>query len=375
MDLTLTEDQELIRTTAVDVLAARRGSAGFRAMADDPTGYSTGLWKELVELGWTSLALPEAYGGVGAGFLEVCLLVEQLGRFGVPSPYLSTVVCAALPIVRFGTPDQKAAWLGGIARGRVVSYARAAPEGRWDATGADVVATDTAGGYVLDGTAMFVPYAHAADDLLVVARRPGPGAPGDLTVLLVDAAAPGIVREPLDVIDADRAHRVDFDGVAVPGGHALGGVDGGRPVVDAITAHATAATCAEMVGGAQAVLDMTVGYAVGREQFGRRIGSFQAVAHHCANMAVDVLSSRFIAYEAIWRLSEGLGAAVEVSAAKAWVSEAYQRVCALGHQVHGAVGFTQEHDLHFYTRHAVASALSFGDGDFHTERVARHLGL
>jgi alkylation response protein AidB-like acyl-CoA dehydrogenase len=130
-----------------------------------------------------------------------------------------------------------------------------------------------------------------------------------------------------------------------------------------------------MVGGAQGVLDMTVAYAREREQFGQPIGAFQAVAHHCADMAIDVLASRFIVYEAIWRLGSGADATVELSLAKSWVSDAYQRVCALGHQVHGAIGFTAEHDLHYFTRHAMASALAFGDADFHTERVAANLGI
>jgi len=377
MDLTLTEDQELIQATARELLESRHLIANARVMEDDPTGYSAELWKEMVELGWMGLALPESYGGVGAGFLETCLLVEELGRFAVPSPFLATVVCCGLPIARFGTEDQKAAWLGGIARGRVMSYAG----GRWDSSGADLIATETGDGFSLDGTALFVPYAHAADTLLVVARpsgtahRPGSGDPDALVVLLVDTASPGISREPLDVIGAARQHRVDFADVTVPGDRLLGGPEGGRAVAEAIIAYGTAATCAEMVGGAQQVLDTTVSYATEREQFGKPIGSFQAIQHHCADMAIDVLSSRFITYEAIWRLSEGLAAAPEVSMAKAWVSEAYQRVCALGHQVHGAIGFTREHDLHFYFRHAMASALTFGDGDFHWARLARHLGL
>ncbi len=362
MDLTLNEDQELIQATARDLLSSRYPVANARAMQDDPTGYSAELWKEMVELGWMGLALPESYGGVGAGFLEACLLVEEMGRFAVPSPFLPTVVCCGLPIARFGTEEQKATWLGAIARGRVMSYAG----GRWDSSGDELVATESGDGLVLDGSALFVPYADAAEALLVVAQD---------TVLLVDTATPGITREPLDVIGAARQHRVDFANVTVPGDRVLGGVGGGRAVAEAVTALGTAATCAEMVGGAQYVLDTTVSYARQREQFGRPIGSFQAVQHHCANMAIDVLSSRFTAYEAIWRLSEGLAAAAEVSMAKAWVSEAYQRVCALGHQVHGAIGFTREHDLHFYFRHALTSALTFGDGDFHWERLARHLGL
>jgi alkylation response protein AidB-like acyl-CoA dehydrogenase len=159
----------------------------------------------------------------------------------------------------------------------------------------------------------------------------------------------------------------------------LGAVGGGAAVAAAAGAFGAAATCAEMVGGAQRVLDMTVTYATQREQFGRAIGSFQAVQHHCADMAIDVLTARFIAYEAIWRLTapdqSPEEVALTVATAKAWVSDAYQRVAALGHQVHGAIGFTGEHELHHYLRHAISAALAFGDGDFHTDRVADAIGL
>ncbi|MGH3320886.1 MAG: acyl-CoA dehydrogenase family protein [Streptosporangiaceae bacterium] len=372
MDLTLTEDQELVQRTAREFLESRCTMAHVREMEEDPKGYSPELWKEMVELGWMGLALPEEYGGVGAGFLEVCLLVEEMGRCQLPSPFVPTVACCGMAVARFGTEDQKGAWLGAIARGRVMTYARAAPHGRWASVGADVSATETDGGFVLEGTALFVPYAHVAADLLVVAQRAGDG---EVTVFLVDAASTGVTCEPLDVVGADRLCRVGFSGVGVPGDRVLGGADGGRAVVGAIDAYGAAATCAEMVGGAGRVLDMTVEYATQREQFGRPIGSFQAVQHHCADMAMDVTCSRFITYEAIWRLSEGLDAAREVAMAKAWVSEAYERVCAVGHQVHGAIGFTLEHDLRFFSRHATAAALTFGDGDFHWDRVARELGL
>jgi alkylation response protein AidB-like acyl-CoA dehydrogenase len=149
----------------------------------------------------------------------------------------------------------------------------------------------------------------------------------------------------------------------------------GDGAAEAVTAYGTAATCAEMAGGAQGVLDLTVAYAREREQFGQAIGTFQAVQHHCANMAIDVLTSRLIAYEAIWKLAAGHDAAEELSLAKSWVSDAYQRVCVLGHQVHGAIGFTAEHDLHYYTRHATAAALAFGDAGAHTEKVAVTLGI
>jgi alkylation response protein AidB-like acyl-CoA dehydrogenase len=375
MDLTLTEDQRLIQGAAAELLEERAATCGVKALEDDPVGWSAGLWKQLVELGWPGLALPEDSGGLGAGFLEVCLLIEQMGRFQVPSPLLSTVACCALPIARFGTAEQRAEWLGAIGRGRVMAYARGAPRGRWGAAGADVVATATDDGYVLDGTAMFVPYARGAEALLTVAR--GPSGPAGPAVFLVDAAAPGIACEPLAAVGTDRLYRVGFERVAVPAGRVLGGrwTPAGRSMIETINAYGAAATCAEMVGGAQRVLDMTVEYAGAREQFGRPVGGFQAVQHHCANMAMDVLTARFIAYEAIWRLAEGQDAALEVSMAKAWVSEAYQRVCAAGHQVHGAIGFTREHDLQVYSRHATATELSFGDGDFHWAAIADRLDL
>lgn len=346
MDLTLTSDQELIASTARELLSSRAASAGARSVAAEPGGFSERLWKEMVELGWTGLALPESFGGVGEGFLELCLVIEELGRARVPSPLLATAACCSLPLLRHGTPSQRVEWLGAITGGSVMTYA----------TGGDV----TFDGGVLEGSAPFVPYAGSAECLLVTAGS---------RALLVDTAADGVTRERLDVV-GDPLWRVRFDRVAVPSDRVLG--DG---AAEAVTAYGTAATCAEMVGGAQGVLDLTVAYAREREQFGQAIGAFQAVQHHCANMAIDVLTSRFIAYEAIWRLASGSPATEELSLAKSWVSDAYQRVCALGHQVHGAIGFTAEHDLHYYTRHATAAALAFGDAGAHTEKVATSLGI
>ncbi len=372
MDLTLTEDQELIAGTAREMLAAKRGSADARAVAASPAGYSTELWKEMVELGWMGLGFDESYGGVGLGFFEVCLVIEELGRARTPAPFLSTVAGCGMPIARFGAEEQKSEWLGAIARGRVISPVRAAPHGRWGAAGSDVVATNSGDGFVLDGAALFVPYGQAAEDFLVVAQ--GERA-DELTVLLVDAGSAGISCEPVRAVGAGRICTVEFSQVAVTGDRVLGEAGGGAAVAAAMDAYGAAASCVEMVGGAQAVLDMTVEYATQRKQFDKPVGSFQAVQHHCADMAIDVLGSRYIGYEAAWRLSAGQDAAMEVSTAKAWVSEAYQRVCARGHQVHGAIGFTAEHDLRHYFEHAHASALAFGDADHHNEQLARGLGL
>lgn len=374
MDLTLTDDEELIAATAREFLEARCPMAHVREMASDATGYSAELWKEMAELGWTGLPLAEEHGGGGASFLLLCLIVEQMGAVQLPAPFLPTVVLCGLAIAEHGTDDQRSDHLGGIAAGEtIMSYARAEPGAGWQRSGSSVKARPDGDGFVLDGTAMFVPYAHVADHIVVVAQ--GAGGPDDLTAFIVDPSASGVSFAPLETVHPGHQHRVAFDDVSVARDSVLGGAGEGAAVVETVRAHGTAATCAEMVGGAQRVLDMTVDYAKERQQFDTPIGAFQAVQHHCANMGVDVLSSRLIAFEAIWRVSEGLDATEEVSMAKAWVSEAYERVCALGHQVHGAIGFTHEHDLHHYLRHSVAGGLAFGDGHHHWGRVAEHLGL
>ncbi|WP_411123931.1 acyl-CoA dehydrogenase family protein [Streptomyces sp. x-19] len=372
MDLTATEDQRHIRAAATALLADRHATAGARAVRDSPLGHSPALWEEMTELGWPALALPEEHGGLGGDFMDLWLLCEELGRHQTPSPLLTTVACAALPLARHGNPSQCAQWLSAAAKGRILTYARAAPRGHWDAAGSDITATPSAEGFRLDGTALFVPYAQAADALVVMARtddREG------LTALLVDTTTRGLGRHRLDVVGTTPEYRVDFTDAAVPASQVIGTVGDGGAVAETVATLGAAATCAEMAGAAQGVLDMTVDYAKTRTQFGRPIGSFQAVQQHCADMAVQVLTTRLLAYEAAWLLSHDLPAALEVSLAKACASEQYQEVCALAHQVHGAIGFTAEHDLHLFTRHATATALAFGDADHHLSHVATALGL
>lgn len=349
MDLNLTEEQRLIADTARELLTARAGVAGTRALRDDPGGYSAELWKELVELGWCE-----------AEFTEACLIIEQLGGARVPSPYPAVLGCVAPVLAAFG-PAELAALVG---EGRVLSYGYAPP-------GAELATlSEGRGGLTLSGAAEFVPFGGSASDVLVVAVGPGDG---ERIAVLVDASSSGVARTPLTAVGDDRPCHLTFADVAVPAERVVGG---GAAVAESLALHGAASTCAEMVGGAQRVLDLTVEYAGTRAQFGRPIGSFQAVQHHCANMAIDVLGARYLAYEAIWRVASGdAGAELTVAAAKAWCSDAYQRVCDLGHQVHGAIGFTEEHDLHLYLRHATATALAFGDADEHTDRVADAIGL
>jgi 3-oxocholest-4-en-26-oyl-CoA dehydrogenase beta subunit len=366
----LTAEQEKIRGDAAQFLGAR-----FRrccAARQERPGDAAAEWKAMVQQGWTGKAIPERYGGGGGGLLETCLLIEELGAYQLVTPLLSTAVCAGPAIGRFGTAEQHERWLPAIADGLVVSYVRAAPRGGWGREGSQLGCAEQRDSFVLSGTAWFVPHAATADEFLVVAQT---GAAAGLTAFMVAAGQPGIERVPLDVVGNEPQFRLRFAGVSVPRSRVLGAPGAGAAVVEFIEDRGAAATCVEMAGGARRVLEMSVAYASLREQFGRPIGAFQAVQHLCADMAVDVLSSRLIGYEAVCALDDGAGDTLTVASAKAWVSEAYQRVCARAHKVHGAIGYTAEHDLHYYTRHAVAGSLAFGDAGFHGERVSRALGL
>jgi alkylation response protein AidB-like acyl-CoA dehydrogenase len=381
MDLGLSEVQQMLKNSARDFLSRECPSTLVRAMEDDPRGFTDELWRHLVSLGWTGLAFPEQYGGTGGSFLDLAVLLEEMGRALAPGPFFSTVVLGGLTVLDAGNGQQKADIIPQICQGQLrLTLALTEPSATYEPWGVATTATRRGNGYILDGIKLFVPDAHAADLLVVVARTsvPSPstgegqdgGEPDPsqgITLFLVPAGVPGLKITPLNTIASDKQCEVVLNQVNVPASSVLGQVGGGWPVVRQTLQRAIAGKCLEMVGGAQAVLDMTVEYAKQRAQFGRPIGSLQAIQHHCANMAADVEGSRHLAYQAAWRVSEGLPADREVSMAKAWVSGAYQRVCATAHQCHGAIGFTKEHNLQLYSRRAKVQELSYGDSNFHKE--------
>ncbi|MBI3744175.1 MAG: acyl-CoA/acyl-ACP dehydrogenase [Chloroflexi bacterium] len=376
MDLGLSEEQEMIKKSARDFLDKECPKSLVRAMEEDNKGFSPDVWKKMADLGWMALPFSDKYGGTGNSFLDLCVLIEEHGRALLPGPFFSTVVLCGMPIQQFGSDDQKKKHLSRIANGQEIwIYAQTEPSATWEASGVELKATAQGSDYVLDGTKLFIPYGGTADYLLVVARtKAGKGEDG-ISLFIVDAKAQGIKYEALKTIASDHQVEITFKGVKVPKANLVGKENQGWAIVKKIDELGAAGKCAEMVGGAQKVLEMSVDYAKQRVQFGRPIGSFQAIQHHCANMVTDVDGSRYIAYEAIWRASEGLDASKEVSMAKAWVSDAYRRVCALGHQIHGGIGFTKEHDMQLYFRRAKAAELAFGDADFHRELVAQQLGI
>jgi len=377
MDFALSEEQEMLKKMARDFLENECPKSLVREMEDDEKGYSPALWKKMADLGWMGLVLPEEHGGEGLTFLDLAVLIEEMGRALVPGPYLSTVVYCGLPILAAGTEEQKREFLPKIAKGDLIlSLALTEPSASWEPSGIETRAVADGDDFVINGTKLFISDAHVADYLLCATRtRDSAEGEDGITLFLVDAKSQGISMTPLKTIALDKQFEVVFDNVRVPKKNMLGELDRGWAVFKDALPRATLAQCALMVGGAQQVLEMTVNYAKERVQFGKPIGSFQAIQHKCADMATDVDGCRFITYEASWKLSEGLDCALEVSMAKAWVSESYRRTCAQGHQIHGGIGFIKDHDMQLYYRRAKASELIFGDADYHRELVAQRIGL
>ncbi len=377
MDLDFTEEQEMLKTMARDFLEKECPKTLVREMEEDDKGYSPGLWKKMADVGWMGLVFPEKYGGMEGNFLDLAVLLEEMGRALLPGPFFPTVVLCGSLILAAGSEEQRQEFLPKIASGEMIlTLALTEPSARYDAASISVRAVAEKDEYVIDGIKLFVPDVHVADYLLCVTRTKEGAAPEDgITLFLVDARSPGITCTLLKTIAGDKQCEVVFDKVRVPKKNILGELDRGWPVVEKTLEQAAVAKCAEMVGGAQQVLEMTVAYAKERVQFDRAIGSFQAIQHYCANMATDVDGMRFITYEAAWKISEGLPVAMEAAMAKAWASDAYRRITALGHQIHGGIGFTKDHDMQLYFRRAKAAEVTFGDGDFHREAVAQQLGL
>ncbi len=374
MDLGLDEQQEMLKNFARDFLEKECPEQFVRQMEEDEKGYSPELWQKMAQQGWMGLIIPEQYGGTGMNLCELVVLLEEFGRALVPGPFISTVVLGGVPIMDFATEDQKKQFLPRIASGELImTMALTEPSARWTADGVQLLAGKDGAGYVLNGTKLFVPDAHVTDYMVVVARIGGSGEDG-ITSLLVDSKSPGIKYELLKTIAADKQCEVTFENVRVPASNLLGQEGKGWPVVERTQNVATVAACAYLVGLSQMDFDVTLNYAKERVQFGRPIGSFQAIQHKLADAVIDVDGSRFITYKAAWSLQEGEpDADLMISMAKAWTSDASRRVVAHGQQIHGGIGFTKEYKIQLYFRRQKWMELMWGDADYHRERVAQKL--
>lgn len=378
MDFAFSEQQEMLRKMARNFLAIECPKKVVRELEADSKGHSSEMWHKMAELGWMGLPFPEEYGGSGSNFLDLCVLLEEMGRACLPGPYFSTMVLAGLTVLDAGSEEQKKKLLPSIISGQTIAtaaFTELQPSDTSSESDKDIVECELRGDrYILNGCKLFVPDANVADRLLCAVYIHGVGKPRNaVTVLLVPLNARGIVCNVMPGLAKDRQCEVVFSDVETPRRNVIGVPGEGLSIINRTLQRAAVAKAVEMVGGMQAVLEMSVEYAKQRVQFDRPIGSFQAIQHHCANMALAVDSARYMAYSAAWKISEGLPCEMEAAAAKAWVSEAYRQVAALGHQVHGAIGFTLDHDMQLYSRRAKASEVMFGDIDYHRGKIAQLL--
>ncbi len=375
MDFGFSEEQELLRTTARDFLTKECPMTFVRQMMEDERGFTDAFWRKLAEQGWTGLLVPEEFEGAGLTFVDMVVVLEEMGRAVVPGPFFSTAILGAVALVDAGSPAQKQAYLPRLARGDLrVALAQLEPSGRWDADGIQLEA-ERNGGYTLTGTKLFVPDAHTADLLIVAGRAPGSAGPEGISLFLVDPKAKGVAITLLRTMDQTRKLcEVKLEGVTVPADAVLGAPGDGWRVLGRVVDRGKVGLCAEMCGGAQKVLDMSVEYAKVREQFGRPIGSFQAIQHKCANMLVEVESSKSITYYAAWAVANDVPEArLAAAMAKAYCSDAYRHTAGEGIQIHGGIGFTWEHDMHIYFKRAKSSEVTFGDATWNRELVAQQI--
>jgi len=379
MRFAFTEEQEALRDTARSFLADHSSSAQVRAVMETESGYDPALWRRIgAELGWTAILIPEAYGGLGLGCVELVALMEEMGAALLCAPFFSTVCLATNALLIGGGEEQKRQHLPGIAAGdTTATVAFTEPNGRWDASGITMRAEPAGADFLLNGSKTFVIDGHSADLLVVAARHGDSRGTEGISLFVLTANTPGVERRLLPTMDQTRKQaEIAFHDVRVPAAALLGGDGEAWPILCRTLDLAAVALAAEQLGGAQRCLDMSVDYAKQRVQFGRPIGSFQAIKHKCADMLLRVESARSASYYAGWAASvNDPELPALASLAKAYCSDAYFHCAAEAIQIHGGVGFSWEHDVHLYFKRAKSSETLLGDATYHRELVAQRIGL
>ena len=375
MDLTLSEEQGILTKAARDFMAEKFPREVIDQIDQGELGYSPEIWQEMADMGWMGLVIPEQYDGAGMMFQDLALMLEEIGKVRGISPFFSTVILGALPIMELGSEEQKQAYLPKIASGEsIFTLALTETSARYDAEGVALKATASKEAYVLNGTKVLVPDAHIADHMLVVGRTGNGAKPEEgISIFIVETKSPGVSFTAQKTLNEDVVCEVVFKDVSVPKKNILGKFNEAWNDVLRILDRAAIAKCCEMVGGAQRVLDMSVAYVKERKQFDRHIGSFQAIQHHCSNMLADVDSSRMITYEAAWRVSEGMPFSVEASMAKSWTNDAFRRVCLLGHQLHGGSGLIIDHDMHRFFKASKIGENVYGNTQYERKLLVERL--
>lgn len=371
MDFALSEEQTTLQEVLRDFFDKKSPESAVREQLSDSTGYDKALWRQMADqLGLQSLAIPEEYGGSGFTFVELGIALTEMGRALVVSPFFASCVMATQLLLAAADVDANKEYLPRLASGELIgTVAIAEDSGSWLPADVTASATESPGGWTVSGYKSYVLDGAVADVLLVAART------GDrVGVFAVDGAATGVTRVPLETMDQTRKQaRIEFDGAPA---RLIGSLDRGEAAIETMLDHAMIALSAESLGGTERVLDMAVEYAKVREQFGRPIGSFQAIKHKCASLLVELESSRSAVYYALWAVSARDKDVPKLARlTKAFCGDTYLYACGENIQIHGGIGFTWEHPAHLYLKRAMNAQLFLGSSDFHRQRLADLIGI
>jgi len=372
MDFNFSEDTLMLKNNAERFLKEKCPTSAVKNMLQDEQGFSPALWKEMADLGWMGLIYEEKYGGYGGTFLDLFILCKEMGKTLLPSPFFCSAVLAGLLLKESGDEKAKGTYLPPLIRGEMIlTVALLGEGGTYDLQNPGLQALEDSGGYRLSGTCLLVPFAHVAAGILALANVKG-GKENGPTLFLTKGKTEGPKITPLNTITGEKTFVAIYEKTKAD---RIGEAGKGEAIVQKIWPRATVLKCGEMLGGLERVVEMTVEYTKQRQQFGKPIGSLQAIQHYCADLATFLETTRMIVSQAASLLNEGVPCAKEIAMAKAWCSDAYRKSTWIAHQIHGGIGFTEEHDLHLYYKHAKASELEFGDSLFHRGQVAKEMGL
>ncbi len=371
MQFAFTEEQDQLRDFVRQFLEEKSAEDTVRELMDTEKGYDDAVWSQMAEqMGLPALAIPEEFGGQGYGWVELVVVLEEMGRALLCAPFFSTSVLATSTLLCADDADAAGEYLPNIASGELTATLALTEEnGRWDESGVTATAEASSDGWTLNGAKHYVIDGHTAGLILVAARTAA-----GVSIFAVDGDAEGLTRTPLSTMDQTRKQaKLELDGVA---GRLVGTEGAGWDTITKVLDRAAVGLAAEQVGGAQKVLEMSVEYAKDRIQFGRPIGSFQAIKHKCADMLLEVESAKSAAYYAAWCASEDNDELPAMaSLAKSYCSEAYFHAASENIQIHGGIGFTWEHPAHLYFKRAKSSELLFGDPTYHRELLAQRIGI
>jgi alkylation response protein AidB-like acyl-CoA dehydrogenase len=377
MDFSLSEQTKMLKSSAEKFMKEKSSSSLVKNILKEEKGFSEALWKEMADLGWLGLVYGDQYGGSGGDFFDLFILFEEMGKAVLPSPFFCSAVFAGLLINEAGDERAKKECLPGIIEGKkILTVGLRNDQGLYDYRDPALEAEEVGeGSYRLRGTRLFVPYAQVADEIVVCAKLMKGSRVTGPTLFKTKGKGSGIKLTPLNTITGEKEFAVTYTDFPALHKDVIGLPGKGAAYVEKIMPKLISLKCGEMVGGLQRVVDMTVDYVKQRVQFGKPLGALQVIQHYCADMTTLLDTSRMIAYQAASFISAGLPCAKEVAMAKAWCSDAYKKSTQIAHQLHGGIGFTEEHDLHLYYKHAKVSELDFGDSWVHRQKVADAMGF